>query len=124
MMRLRTELLTIISSKTIKMLFSIKTKRDPLSEVRMEGVEVLGRSDSDDTSINVVSEDASKTSEEPANKNLEIEAGSAMQTMSLGALTVGHPSSKSTSLVFFKKIVKNMVSNSTSGCLTTAPSLY
>ena len=124
MMRLRTELLTIISSKTIKMLFSIKTKRDPLSEVRMEGVEVLGRSDSDDTSINVVSEETSKTSEEPANKNLEIEAGSAMQTMSLRALTVGDPSSKSTSLVFFKKIVKNMYSNSTSGCLTTAPSLY
>ena len=69
MMRHRTELLRIISSKTIKMLFSIKTKRDPLSEVRMEGVEVLGRSDSDDTSINVVSEDASKTSEESANKN-------------------------------------------------------
>ena len=91
-MRHRTELLRIISSKKIKVSISIKTKRDPLSEVRMEGVEVLGRSDSDDTSINVVSEDASKTSEEPANKNLEIEAGSAMQTMSLRALTVGHPS--------------------------------
>ena len=48
MMRLRTELLTIISSKTIKMLFCIKAKRDPLSEVRMEGVEVPGRADSDD----------------------------------------------------------------------------
>ena len=69
MMCHRTELLTIISLKRIKVLFSIKTKRDPLSEVRMEGVEVPGRADSDDISINVVSEDASKTSEECANKN-------------------------------------------------------
>lgn len=69
MMCHRTELLTIISLKRIKVLFSIKTKRDPLSEVRMEGVEIPGRADSDDTSINVVSEETSKTSEEPANKN-------------------------------------------------------
>lgn len=48
MMCHRTELLTIISLKRIKVLFSIKTKRDPLSEVRMEGVEVPGRADSDD----------------------------------------------------------------------------
>ena len=48
MMRLRTELLTIISSKTIKVLLSIKTKRGPLSEARMEGGEVPGGANSDD----------------------------------------------------------------------------
>jgi hypothetical protein len=44
----RTELVRIISSKKIKVSISIKTKRDPLSEARMEGGEVPGGADSDD----------------------------------------------------------------------------